>query len=40
MTTTATDSTDAVQGDSLPPDGIKPVTLEESVQALEGRRQA
>lgn len=38
MTTTATDSTDAVQGDSLPPDGIKTVTLEESVQALEGRR--
>ena len=37
MTTTMTDTT-TVQGDSLPPDGIKPVTLEESVQALEGRR--
>ena len=34
-----TDSTtEPVQGDSLPPDDIKPVTLEQSVQALEGRR--
>lgn len=38
MTTIATDSTDVVQGDSLPPDDIEPVTLEQSVEALEGRR--
>lgn len=35
-----TDDKTTGQGDSLPPDGIKPVTLEQSVQALEGRRQA
>lgn len=36
MTDTTTET--PVQGDSLPPDGIKPVTLEQSVAALEGRR--
>ena len=34
-----TDTTmEPVQGDSLPPDDIKPVTREQSVQDLEGRR--
>lgn len=35
-----TDDKTTGQGNSLPPDVIKTVTLEESVQALEGRRQA
>lgn len=31
-------TTGPVQGDSLPPDDIKPVTLEQSVADIEGRR--
>ena len=31
-------TTEPAQGDSRPPDDIKPVTLEQSVEDIEGRR--